>query len=49
MALLRNLTMIGLAKKGFDALRKPENQARLKSGVSALRAKTRSRSTKSSR
>ncbi len=49
MGLLGNVTRLGLAKKGFDLLRKPENQARIKSTAAKVRSKAASRSAKRSR
>ncbi len=46
MRLFRTAAAVGLAKKGFHVLRKPENQARIKSGISALRSKAASRGRK---
>jgi hypothetical protein len=46
MGMLGNLAKLGLAKKGFDALRKPENQRRIKEGIAAVRTKASSRSRK---
>lgn len=44
MGLFANVAKLGLAKKGFDTLRKPENQAKIKNAVASMRAK-RSKST----
>jgi hypothetical protein len=49
MRLFRTAAALGLAKKGYDVLRKPENQARIKSGISAMRSKAASRSRKGTR
>jgi hypothetical protein len=49
MRLFRSAAAIGLAKKGFDILRKPENQARIKSGIAAVRSKAASRGRKGAR
>jgi hypothetical protein len=49
MRLVRTATAIGLAKKGFDILRKPENQRRIKSGIAAVRAKAASGGRKGAR
>ncbi len=39
MAILRSLVKIGLAKKMYDAARKPENQARIKGAIASVQAK----------
>ena len=39
MGLFSKIAKAGLAKKVFDELRKPENQARIKSFVSSAMAK----------
>jgi hypothetical protein len=49
MRLFRTAAAVGLAKKGFQVLRKPENQARIKSGISAVRSKAASRGRKGAR
>lgn len=49
MRLLRSAAAIGLAKKGFDILRKPENQRRIKNGIAALRSQAAVRGRKGTR
>ncbi len=39
MAILRTLAKLGLAKKAIDEARKPENQRRIKSMISSVKAK----------
>jgi hypothetical protein len=39
MRLFRSAAALGLAKKGYDILRKPENQRRIKNGIAAVRTK----------
>lgn len=43
MKLLRTIAAAGVTKKLIDEARKPENQAKIKSGVEALRNRTRGR------
>jgi len=46
MKILRTLAAAGVAKKLLSEARKPENQARIKSGADALRSRSRGRSTR---
>ncbi len=39
MGLFANAAKLGLAKKGIDTLRKPENQRKLKDAAASIRAK----------
>lgn len=43
MKILRGIVVFGIAKKLFTEARKPENQARIKSGVDGLRNRSRGR------
>ncbi|HYO31885.1 MAG TPA: hypothetical protein VES21_03475 [Nocardioidaceae bacterium] len=43
MGMFGKLAKLGLAKKGYDTLRKPENQRRIKEGIAAARTKANSR------
>ncbi|NYJ02520.1 hypothetical protein HNR19_003218 [Nocardioides thalensis] len=43
MKILRTIAAAGVTKKLIDEARKPENQAKIKSGVEALRSRTRGR------
>ena len=46
MKILRSVAAVGIAKKLYTEARKPENQARIKSGAAALRSRTRGRGGK---
>jgi hypothetical protein len=39
MKLMRTAALAGLAKKAYDEARKPENQARIRSAVEAIKAR----------
>ncbi|MEJ7742127.1 MAG: hypothetical protein WKF73_06005 [Nocardioidaceae bacterium] len=39
MGLFANVAKLGLAKKGFDTLRKPENQRKIKDAAASIKAK----------
>jgi hypothetical protein len=39
MGLMGNIAKLGIAKKAYDELRKPENQAKIKSAVSSAKTK----------
>jgi hypothetical protein len=41
VGLFANVTKLGVAKKVFDAARKPENQAKIKSAISSVASKRR--------
>jgi hypothetical protein len=41
MGLMANLAKLGVAKKVYDELKKPENQAKIKSAVSSASDKAR--------
>jgi hypothetical protein len=43
MKILRSIAAVGIAKKLVDEARKPHNQAKIRSGVDALRSRTRGR------
>lgn len=43
MKVFRTVAALGIAKKLATEARKPENQARIKSGAAALRSRTRGR------
>ena len=43
MGLFGNIAKLGVAKKAFDTARKPENQARIKSALSKVASKRKSR------
>jgi len=49
MGLFSGLAKTGLAKKGYDEARKPENQRRIKDAVSSVRGKGRSKGTQTPR
>lgn len=40
MGFMANIAKLGIAKKAYDELRKPENQAKIKSAVSSVKSKT---------
>jgi hypothetical protein len=46
MKILRTLAAAGIAKKLITEARKPENQARLKSGAASMRSRSRGRGRK---
>ncbi len=41
MGMFAKVGTLGLAKKAFDIVRKPENQARIKSAISSVAARRR--------
>lgn len=43
MGIMANIAKLGVAKKAYDEMRKPENQAKIKSAVSSAKAKAQSR------
>lgn len=43
MGFMANIAKLGVAKKAYDEMRKPENQAKIKSAVSSAKAKAQSR------
>lgn len=45
MGIMANLAKIGIAKKAFDEIRKPENQAKIKSAVSKVKDRGKGTST----
>jgi hypothetical protein len=45
MGLMSNLAKLGVAKKVYDELKKPENQAKIKSAVSSASDKAKTRTS----
>lgn len=43
MGIMANLAKIGIAKKAYDEMKKPENQAKIKGAISSAKAKVQSR------
>lgn len=43
MGFMANIAKLGIAKKAYDEIRKPENQAKIKSAVSSAKTKAQSR------
>ena len=45
MGFMANIAKLGLAKKAYDELKKPENQAKIKSAVSKAKSRGKGPST----
>ena len=43
MGLMANLAKLGVAKKVYDEIKKPENQAKIKGAMSSAKTKAKSR------
>ncbi len=43
MGIMANLAKLGIAKKAYDEMKKPENQAKIKSALSSAKTKVQSR------